>query len=120
MLSNHSYNNGNDSNNNNNASSNLNDNRGAIVGNAVSAAVATTAPVALEGSSTALSTVEDSAAALGLDLQQQQQHHLSPDPYNSLMAAAAAAAAAVRKSVKQEFLAGGDLVGDGTPSAVGN
>lgn len=119
MLSNHSYNNGNDSNNNNNASSNLNDNRGAIVGNAVSAAAATvTAPATLEGSSTALPTVEDSAAALGLDLQ--QQHHLSPDPYNSLMAAAAAAAAAVRKSVKQEFLAGGDLVGDGTSSAVGN
>lgn len=116
MLSNHSYNNGNDSNNNNNASSNLNDNvRGAIVGNAVSA-VAPAAPATIESSSTALpSTVEDSTALGTLD-------HLS-DPYNSLMAAAAAAAAAavVRKSVKQEFLAGaGDLVGDATPSSVGN
>lgn len=115
MLSNHSYNNGNDSNNNNNASSNLNDNvRGAIVGNAVS--VAPAAPATIESNSTALpSTVEDSTTLGTLD-------HLS-DPYNSLMAAAAAAAAAavVRKSVKQEFLAGaGDLVGDATPSSVGN
>lgn len=89
MLSNHSYNNGNDSNNNNNASSNLNDNRGAIVGSAVSAA----AVGAVEGSAAALST--EDTTALGLE----QQHQLSQivaavadatspvDSYNSLMAA---------------------------------
>lgn len=119
MLSNHSYNNGNDSNNNNNASSNLNDNRGAIDGNAVSAVAGTVESSA----ATALSTVVQDSTALGLE--QQHQHQLSQivaavtdatspavvDPYNSLMVAAAAAAAAVRKSVKQEFLSGaGDHV----------